>query len=44
MALVKVKPTSNGRRAVVKLVNRSLHKGRPVAGLVESQNRKFRSE
>ncbi len=40
MALVKVKPTSNGRRAVVKLVNANLHKGPPVAGLVEKKNRK----
>ena len=40
MALVKVKPTSNGRRAVVKLVNADLHKGPPVAGLVEKKNRK----
>ena len=27
MALVKVKPTSAGRRALVKVVNPSLHKG-----------------
>jgi large subunit ribosomal protein L2 len=40
MALVKVKPTSAGRRAVVKVVNSALHKGAPVAALVESQNRK----
>ena len=40
MALVKVKPTSNGRRGVVKLVNADLHKGPPVAGLVEKKNRK----
>jgi large subunit ribosomal protein L2 len=39
MALVKVKPTSPGRRAVVKVVNKSLHKGKPVAALVEKQNR-----
>lgn len=37
MALVKVKPTSPGRRGVVKVVDPSLHKGRPFAGLVESQ-------
>jgi large subunit ribosomal protein L2 len=31
MALVKVKPTSAGRRGVVKVVNPDLHKGAPVA-------------
>ncbi len=40
MALVKVKPTSPGRRAVVKVVNPDLHKGAPYAGLVESQSKK----
>ena len=40
MALVKVKPTSPGRRAVVKVVNSNLHKGAPFAGLVESQSKK----
>ena len=39
MALVKVKPTSNGRRSLVKVVNASLHKGPPIASLVESQKR-----
>lgn len=39
MALVKVKPTSPGRRAVVKVVNSNLHKGRPVASLVEAQSK-----
>ena len=39
MALVKVKPTSPGRRAVIKVVNTSLHKGSPYAKLVEKQNR-----
>ena len=29
MALVKVKPTSPGRRSLVKVVNRDLHRGRP---------------
>jgi large subunit ribosomal protein L2 len=38
MALVKVKPTSPGRRAVVKVVNPKLHKGAPVAALIESQS------
>src|SRR5438552_18378780 len=39
MALVKVKPTSNGRRSLVKVVNPNLHKGEPIASLVESQKR-----
>src|SRR6476646_7783407 len=39
MPLVKVKPTSNGRRSLVKVVNPALHKGAPVASLVESQKR-----
>ena len=39
MALVKVKPTSPGRRAVVKVVNENLLKGKPFAGLVESQSK-----
>jgi large subunit ribosomal protein L2 len=39
MALIKVKPTSPGRRAVVKVVTPDLHKGRPVASLVESQSK-----
>jgi large subunit ribosomal protein L2 len=38
MALVKVKPTSAGRRAVVKVVNPNLHKGAPFAALVEKKN------
>jgi large subunit ribosomal protein L2 len=39
MALVKVKPTSAGRRSLVKVVNAALHKGAPVASLVEPQKR-----
>ncbi len=39
MALVKLKPTSAGRRAVVRVVNKDLHKGKPVAALVEKKNR-----
>lgn len=39
MALIKVKPTSPGRRAVVKVVTPGLHKGRPVASLVESKSK-----
>jgi large subunit ribosomal protein L2 len=37
MALVKVKPTSPGRRAVVKVVNADLYKGRPHDKLVEKK-------
>jgi len=40
MALVKVKPTSPGRRGVVKVVNPDLHKGKPFAPLLEKQNNK----
>ena len=39
MALVKVKPTSPGRRGMVKVVNADLYKGRPYAGLVEAQSK-----
>jgi large subunit ribosomal protein L2 len=39
MPLVKVKPTSPGRRAVVQVVNPNLHKGKPFAGLVESKSK-----
>jgi len=39
MALVKVKPTSPGRRAVVKVVNPGLHKGRPVDSLTERKTK-----
>ncbi len=38
MALIKVKPTSPGRRAVVKVVSPDLHKGAPYAPLLESQS------
>lgn len=38
--LVKVKPTSPGRRQLVKVVTPGLHKGKPVAKLVESQSKK----
>ena len=37
MAIVKVKPTSPGRRALVKVVHAHLYKGRPEASLVEPQ-------
>lgn len=39
MALVKLKPTSPGRRAVIRVVTPGLHKGAPFAALVESQTR-----
>ena len=39
MALVKTKPTSAGRRHVVKVVNQDLHKGRPHSALVEKQSK-----
>jgi large subunit ribosomal protein L2 len=39
MAIVKTKPTSAGRRFVVKIVNKELHKGAPVSALTESQGR-----
>ncbi|MCE9633915.1 MAG: 50S ribosomal protein L2 [Methylophilales bacterium] len=39
MALVKVKPTSPGRRAVIKVVNPDLYKGKPYAPLLESQSK-----
>lgn len=37
MAVVKVKPTSPGQRAVVKVVHKHLHKGKPEASLLEPQ-------
>jgi len=39
MAIVKSKPTSPGRRFVVKIVNAELHKGAPYAPLLEKQSR-----
>lgn len=40
MPVVKAKPTSAGRRHVVKVVNTELHKGRPYAPLVEKKSKK----
>ena len=37
MALVKVKPTSAGRRALLKVANPDLHKGAPHAALIEKK-------
>ena len=39
MALVKVKPTSPGRRGMLKVVTPNLHKGAPYAPLLEKQIR-----
>jgi large subunit ribosomal protein L2 len=39
MAIVKTKPTSAGRRFVVKVVNSELHKGQPYSPLVEQKSR-----
>lgn len=39
MALVKVKPTSAGRRGLIKVVNDKLHKGAPYAPLLEKKSR-----
>ena len=39
MAVVKAKPTSAGRRFVVKVVNDELHKGAPYAPLTESTSK-----
>lgn len=39
MPIVKTKPTSPGRRFVVKVVNPELHKGEPYAPLLEKQSR-----
>ncbi|WP_066014870.1 MULTISPECIES: 50S ribosomal protein L2 [Endozoicomonas] len=39
MAVIKCKPTSPGRRFVVKVVNPDLHKGRPYAPLVEKKGK-----
>ncbi|GGY18043.1 50S ribosomal protein L2 [Paludibacterium paludis] len=38
MPIVKVKPTSAGRRSLVKVVNPDLHKGAPHAALVEKKS------
>ena len=37
MALVKLKPTSPGRRGTVRVVNPDLHKGEPHKALLESK-------
>jgi len=40
MPLMKTKPTSPGRRSMVKVVNPDLHKGKPFAPLLEPQFQK----
>jgi large subunit ribosomal protein L2 len=40
MALVKLKPTSAGRRAMVKVLDPNLYKGRPFDGLIEKKSSK----
>ncbi len=40
MAIVKAKPTSAGRRFVVKVVNPELHKGKPHAALLDKKSKK----
>ena len=39
MSIVKTKPTSPGRRGVVKVVHPELYKGRPLASLVEKKSK-----
>ncbi|MAS25164.1 MAG: 50S ribosomal protein L2 [Oceanospirillaceae bacterium] len=39
MALVKTKPTSAGRRHLVKVVNKELHSGKPFGALVEKKGK-----
>ena len=39
MPIVKIKPTSNGRRAQIKIVNPDLHKGEPYAPLLEKKSK-----
>ncbi|MBY5923598.1 50S ribosomal protein L2 [Ferrimonas balearica] len=39
MAIVKCKPTSAGRRHVVKVVNSDLHKGKPHAALLDKKSK-----
>src|SRR5690625_7713638 len=39
MALLKVKPTSAGRRGMVKVVHKEIHQGRPHGHLLAKKNR-----
>ena len=38
MAVVKTKPTSPGRRSMVKIVTAGLHKGKPLASPAAAPN------
>ena len=40
MAIIKMKPTSPGRRGVIRVVSPDLHKGAPVQALLEKQSKK----
>src|ERR1044071_8492971 len=40
MPLIKVKPTSPGRRSLVKVVTPELHKGKPIASLIEKKSKR----
>lgn len=40
MAIIKTKPTSPGRRFVIKVTNKNLHKGKPHHQLVITKNKK----
>ena len=42
MAVLKSKPTSPGRRHVVRVVSDDLHKGAPYGPLLENQNEEWR--
>lgn len=39
MAIVKCKPTSPGRRHVIKIMNNDLHKGKPYSSLLRKKNK-----
>ncbi|WP_343187717.1 50S ribosomal protein L2 [Buchnera aphidicola (Periphyllus koelreuteriae)] len=39
MAIIKCKPTSSGRRHVIKVVNSNLYKGRPFSNLLKKNNK-----
>ena len=39
MPIIKLKPTSNGRRAQIRVVNPELHKGEPYAPLLEKKGK-----
>src|SRR5260363_440096 len=42
MTLVYVKPTSSGRRGMVKVVSKNLHKGKPFTPLLGVRQRRYR--